>query len=163
MGNWEECPIDINTLTTLTKEYNVKQVITVKTKLDKNDKNPKVTVLTLDFEGCTVEMLAGPAADTLVINKQGAWRRAKAIPAKEDVLVKDMIARMGSRSQAPLTVEGIAAVAGTMKPEEVEALIAKIRADAKARDAAEKGEKKGATKGATKSTKGDGGEDRASA
>lgn len=114
-----------------------KTVHTVRTKLNKDDKSPVITALTIDWEGATAEMLKAPAADSLVITWQGQARRAKKIPAQATLVAKDFIARMGAR-MGPVTVEGTAAMAATMKPEEVNALIEKLRADQKAREAAEK-------------------------
>lgn len=110
----------------------------VKTKLNEDAANAVITALTFDWTGVTTEMLVGPATDSLKITKQAAWRRKGAIPQKEEVLVKDMIAQMGSRSQTPLTAEGIAAVAGSMSKDEVNALIARLSEDAKKREADEK-------------------------
>lgn len=133
----------------------LKQVVTVKTKLNKDDKNPKVTVLTLDFTGCKVENLIPAATDTLVINKQGQWRRAKAIPQKEEVNVLEMIARMGSRSQAPATVEGLAAVASTFSAEQRAEFLALLQKEEK--------EKAAAAKKSGRAAKQDGEKDRPSA
>lgn len=130
------------------------QQIQVKTKLNKDDKNPKLTIVTYNFAGVTVEELAGPAMDTLTINLQSGWRRNKSVPQKIEVNVKDMISRMGSRSSAPLTAEGIAAVAGAMSREEVTALIKRLSDEAKARDAAEKEAAKATATTTAKASKG---------
>lgn len=129
------------------------QQIQVKTKLNKDDKNPKLTIVTYNFAGVTVEELAGPAMDTLTINLQSGWRRNGSIPQKLEVNVKDMISRMGSRSSAPLTAEGIKAVASTMSLDEVNALIKQMGEEAKARADAEKKAAKDAEKPAAKTTK----------
>lgn len=131
------------------------QIVQVKTKLNKDDKSPKMTVVTYNFAGVTVEDLAGPAIDTLTINLQGGWRRNKAIPAKIEVSVKDMIARMGTRSSAPLTAEGIVAHASTYTPDELKALIEQLQGKAK--------EAKAPAKPGVKKPKTDGESDRASA
>lgn len=98
----------------------------VRTKLNKDDKNSVVTALTFITEGVTVEMLLGPALQTLVINKQGEWRRKKAIPQTEEVSIKDMISRMGSRSVTP-TVEGVVAAASTFSAEQRAALMKQLQ------------------------------------
>lgn len=114
-----------------------KTVTIVRTKLDKNDKSPKVTSVGLIWDGVTVDMLKGVATDGLVINLQGKFRRAKSIPPVYEARVVDLIAGMGSR-QIPATVEGLSAVAKGMKPEEIEALIAKLREESKEREKVEK-------------------------
>src|SRR5882672_1771236 len=103
-----------------------KTIEMVKTKLNKDDKNTVVTALTLNWTGVTLEMLQGPASQTLVINKQGEWRRKKVIPQTEEVMVKDMIARMGSRSVTP-TVEGVVAAASTFSAEQRAALMKQLQ------------------------------------
>ena len=116
----------------------MKTVHTVKTKLNKDDKNPVITVLTLDWSGATVEALQGPAADTLIINKQGQWRRAKKIPPQHEEKVMDLIARMGSRSSGPVTVESTFAQATALSAEQQDALLKKLIEQAKANEAAKK-------------------------
>jgi hypothetical protein len=111
------------------RNYNVfKRTVTVRTKLNKNDKNPKVTVLTFDFKGVTLEDLAGPAIDSLTINKQGAWRRSGKVPTTETVLVSDMIARMGSRSGGPITVDSVAAQFAALSPSDQAKLLKQAEA-----------------------------------
>lgn len=115
----------------------------VKTRLNKDDKNAIVTALTFLTAGVTVEMLLSPALQTLVINKQGEWRRKGNIPQTEEVSIKDMIARMGSRSVTP-TVEGVSAAATTFTDTQRDELIKKLQAQQKAEKAGNKG--KGAKK-----------------
>lgn len=116
----------------------MKTVHTVKTKLNKDDKNPVITVLTLDWSGATVEALQGPAADTLIINKQGQWRRAKKIPPQHEEKVMDLIARMGSRSSGPVTVESTAAQAAALDSAGRDALIKKLLEQQKADELAKR-------------------------
>lgn len=126
--------------TTSQMEYTVandKTVHTVRTKLNKDDKSPIITALTINWAGATADLLRAPAADSLIITWQGQMRRSKKIPAQAEFLATDFIARMGSR-QGPVTAESVAAMAATLKPEEVEAMIAKLRAEQKAREAADK-------------------------
>lgn len=106
----------------------------VKTRLNKDDKNAVVTALTFLTAGVTVEMLLAPALQTLVINKQGEWRRKGKIPQVEEVSIPDMIARMGSRSVTP-TVEGVAAAATTFSDDQRDALIKQLQAQQKAEQA----------------------------
>lgn len=137
----------------------MKTVVMAKTKLNEDAANAVITALTFDWTGCTMEMLIGPATDSLKITRQAAWRRKGTIPQKEEVNVKDMIAQMGSRSQTPLTADGIAAVAGSMSKEEVNALIARLAEDAKKREADEKAAAKAeaeAERAAKKAPKGKG-------
>lgn len=130
-----------------------KTVVMVKTKLNEDAKEATITALTFNWAGVTAEMLQAPASQTLTINKQGEWRRKKAIPQTEEVMVKDMILRMGSRSITP-TVEGVAAAVTTLSPADRAALIKKLQED-------EKAAAKQANKGGSKSApKGDGDKDR---
>jgi hypothetical protein len=122
-----------------TTEYTMadKTVHTVKTKLNKDDKSPVITSLTIDWTGATAELLRAPAADSLIINWQGQQRRGKKIPAQATLMASEFIARMGAR-MGPVTVESTAAMAATMTPEQVNALIKKLQDDERARVAAEK-------------------------
>lgn len=104
------------------------KVVTVHTKLNKNDTTSKTTALTLDFTGCTMNDLLEPATDSLVITWQGRKRRAKAIPAAETLKVKEFLASIASRSAGPETVESLAAKGSTMSKEERERIIALLRA-----------------------------------
>lgn len=111
----------------------MKRVVNVDTRPNENAQAVR-TVLTLDYTGVTVADLMDPAEDSLVIGLQGRWRRgvkatpSVAIPKTLTVVVKDLIAQMKSRSQAPLTVDGLAAVAATMTEAERKALIEKLMA-----------------------------------
>lgn len=113
----------------------MKTVHTVKTKLNKDDKNPVTTVLTIDWVGTTAEMLQVPATDTLVINWQGQKRRSKKIPLQEEFKAAEMIARMGSRSQGTPTKESAMAQLATLSKEDRDAIIAQLAAEEKLRNA----------------------------
>lgn len=115
----------------------------VKTKVNEDAKDAVITALTFDTTGVTADMLLAPALQTLVINWQGGKRRAKSIPTEDTIVVKDMIARMGSRSVTP-TVEGLKAAATTFTDAQRDELIKQLQAQQKAEKA--KGSNKGQPK-----------------
>jgi hypothetical protein len=86
--------------------------------LDKNDKSPKKTILTVDFTGCQVSDLYSPAEDTIVIAWQGRCRRAKVVPAAATILVKSFLESLRQRAGGPVTVEGLLAQIETLTPAE---------------------------------------------
>jgi len=95
-----------------------KQSFTVTTRKDK-DSPEKNTALTIDWTGCGEEVAKQLATQALVVKVQGGWRK-NGIPASATILVKDHAP--GTRSSAPVTVEGIKAAAETFSPEDRAAL-----------------------------------------
>jgi len=110
----------------------LKRVKEVHTKIDKNDKNPKKTVLTIDYTGCTVNDLIGPAEDSLIISWQGRARRSKVIPASQTINAKQFIESLRQRVGGPETVDTLAAKVGTMSADEQAALLKRLQESMKA-------------------------------
>lgn len=66
---------------------------TVKTKLNKDDKSPKSTDVTVDFTGVSQEQLEELASATVIINEQSVWRTSGVIPEKCTIKVLEQIGR----------------------------------------------------------------------
>lgn len=100
--------------------------INVKTRI-KAGGTQHATTLAVDWTGATLEMLKGPALDSLVITWQGRQRRKGVIPKTDKIVVKDFIASLGQRSTFVVNAENVGAVAQTMSAEERKVLIAKLQ------------------------------------
>ena len=99
-----------------------KRVYNVKTAVDE-DGDQKQTAVTVDFEGVSPEQIEALAARTLIITRQGAWRRAGSIPATDVILAK----QAGTRQAFAETPDSIAARAAA-DPEYRKTLMAKLAA-----------------------------------
>jgi hypothetical protein len=95
----------------------------VATKLDK-DSEAQRTTLTVDFEGCPVEVLQHLATQHLVVRLQGAWRKSGSIPAAFTAKVAEYGA--GSRMAGPVN---ITAAVDALSPEEKKKLLEKLMAE----------------------------------
>ena len=73
----------------------MKQVVKVSTKANK-DAPEKVTALTVDWEGATLDQIKAYALQALVVKLQGRWRK-NGIPASDTFVVKDN--PVGSKAQ----------------------------------------------------------------
>lgn len=95
----------------------MKRSFQTKTKLDKKGKE-HITQVVMDYTNCTVDDLIGPAEDSLIITLQGRWRRAKSIPPKIEVKVKELVATLGKRMVQVSTPEGLKSAFDGMSPED---------------------------------------------
>lgn len=100
---------------------NGQQVFTVSTKKDK-DSAAKKTVLTVKWDGCTEAVCQALAVQALVVKLQGNWR-AKGIPEKAEVLVKDHAPGTRHVSMTPEQVQAMALDAAKANPAQRAALI----------------------------------------
>jgi hypothetical protein len=83
------------------------------------------TIVTLDWDGVTLDDTKPLFTDGLVIRLQSKWRRGEgAIPSVVEVRVKDACA---GRVAEVVTVDSLAANANTLTPAERAALIAKLQ------------------------------------
>lgn len=104
----------------------MKKVYTAHTKLDKNAKTATKTVVTLDYTGLTLADIEPQASDSLIIALQGRWRRAKAVPATQEIKVKELIDSLRQRNGGPETVESLTAKVGSLSEAEKKALIERL-------------------------------------
>ena len=102
-----------------------KIVRTVSTKVDA-DGAAKSTVFTVDFAGCSDDVLKAMAYNYLTVKRQGSWRR-KGIPVREEIVAANFAP--GSRSAEPVTLESTMARAGSLTAEEKKALAALLLAE----------------------------------
>ena len=102
-----------------------KIVRTVSTKVDA-DGAAKNTVFTVDFAGCSDDVLKAMAYNYLTVKRQGSWRR-KGIPVREEIVAANFAP--GSRSAEPVTLEGTMARADSLTAEERKELLAMLRAE----------------------------------
>ena len=100
-----------------------KIVRTVSTKVD-SDGAAKNTVFTVDFAGCSDDVLKAMAYNYLTVKRQGSWRR-KGIPVREEIVAANFAP--GSRSAEPVTLEGTMARADSLTAEERKELLAMLR------------------------------------
>ena len=100
-----------------------KIVRTVATKVDA-DGAAKNTVFTVDFAGCSDDVLKAMAYNYLTVKRQGSWRR-KGIPVREEIVAANFAP--GSRSAEPVTLEGTMARADSLTAEERKELLAMLR------------------------------------
>src|SRR5258708_35772844 len=89
---------------------NIETRISNKKDASASDRAVHRTALTIDWTGCTLEDLKPAAAQTLVINRQGQYRRTKNIPQVDTIKAKDVLSGMG-RQSLPMDVAGISTLA----------------------------------------------------
>jgi hypothetical protein len=104
-----------------TKEFQM-STFTVSTKADKT-KDAVQTKLTINWDGCSQELVKAMATQALVVKLQGGWRK-NGIP--KEVTVKAVEHAPGTRHvQGPVSIDQLVT---QMSPEEKKALIAKLSA-----------------------------------
>lgn len=94
---------------------------TIKTRITKGG-DVHTTELTIDFTGTTEEQLHELAARSIIIATQSIYRTAESVPAKDTVVVADMLKRERKTANTP---DSVAAKLLKMTPEE-RALVLKM-------------------------------------
>lgn len=101
---------------------------TIKTRLTKGA-DAHSTELVIDFTGTTQEQLEELAARSIIIATQAAYRTAESVPAKDTVVVSDMLKRERVSKSTP---ESVLAKIGKMSPEQQEEIKKLLLAQMKA-------------------------------
>lgn len=111
-----------------------KIVVNVATAVDEHAAQ-QITVLTLDFDGVSLEALQAYAIRQIKIDLQRGWRK-NGIPAEAAVAVKELTA--GLKVQEPISVANTAARAKSMSSAEMAELVkilqSQIEADKKPKE-----------------------------
>lgn len=71
-----------------------------KTSIDGKKGKQHQTEFVFDYEGVTLEDLFEPSEATMIITRQGQFRRDKKVPPQEKIKVKEFLASKGSRGVA---------------------------------------------------------------
>ena len=95
----------------------------VSTKPD-SDASEKLTDFTVDFAGCSEDVVKQMAFAYLTVKRQGAWRR-KGIPNREEIVAANYAP--GSRAVEPVTVDTVAARAETLTSEQRAELLKRLQ------------------------------------
>lgn len=93
-----------------------------KTKLDKNDKAPKTTVVTYTFPSTMPQPLISGWVDSANIRLQAQYRRSKKVPQSVQIDALEFASSTGGRS-VQVTKESVTAMMSTFTPAQLQQML----------------------------------------